>query len=106
MSTEKAIIRFINNSIYFRRMMDEYLEIRKYLYDEGYTEEQAASMSNPPIKLLLLRDKFGNHFHDLKGQVNLFFPNEKNWAVYIKNVSNKIDELYPLKKNGSEEGNN
>jgi hypothetical protein len=105
MSTEKAIVRFINKSIYFRRMMDEYLKIRKYLYDEGYTEEQAAKMSNPPIKLLLHREKFGGYLHDLKSQVNLFFPNEKNWAVYIKNVSDKIDELYPLKKNGSEEGN-
>jgi hypothetical protein len=105
MSIENALIRFINNSIYFRRMMDEYMEIRKYLHDEGYTEEQAASMSNPPIELLLLRDKFGNHFHDLKSQINLFFPNEKNWGVYIKKSANKIDELYPLKKNGSEEGN-
>ncbi len=106
MSTEKALIRFINNSIHFRRMMEVYLEIRKYLHDEGYTEEQTTRMLNPTIELLLLRDKFNNHFHDLKSQINLFFPNEKNWGVYIKKSADKIDELYPLKKNGSEEGNN
>ena len=86
--------------------METYLEIRKYLYDEGYTEEQASRMMNPTNELLLLRDKFNNHFHDLKSQINLFFPKEEHWGVYIKKSADKIDELYPLKKNGSEEGNN
>lgn len=85
--------------------METYLEIRKYLYDGGYTEEQSSRMPNPPIELLILKRDFLSHLTDLKTQVNLFFPKEKNWAVYIKKSADKIDELYPLKKNGSEEGN-
>lgn len=86
--------------------METYLEIRKYLYDEGYTEGESSRMMDPPIELLLLRDKFSTHFIDLRSQVNLFFPKEKNWGVYIKKSADKIDELYPLKKDGSKEGNN
>lgn len=105
MAIQNALERFIYKSTHFRRAMDEYTNIRKILFDEGFTQLDASSMTKGPRELFLARDRFIDHYQNLSTQIKLFFPKETNFGIYIKRVADKIDELYPL-KNDSEERDN
>ena len=99
----KPFEKFLEHSSSLRDLLDLYLELRIYLQEEGFSQEQLERVTHPTIKMMSLREKFINKKNTLFKQIKDygFEIHQGELTEYIQPLLNKIDELTPLK-----DGNN
>ena len=99
----KPFEKFLESSITMRELLDNYLELRTHLQEEGFSQEQLERVTHPTIKMMSLREKFINKKNTLFKQIKDygFEIHQGELTAYIKPLLNKIDEITPLK-----DGNN
>ena len=99
----KPFEKFLESSLTLRELLDNYLELRQHLQEQGYSQEELERVMQPTYKMMELREKF-------IGKKNALFKQIKDYGFeihqgelteYIQPLLNKIDELTPLK-----DGNN
>lgn len=86
-----------------RELLNNYLELRTHLQEEGFSQEQLERVTHPTIKMMQLREKFIHTKNTLFKQIRDygFEIHQGELTEYIQPLLNKIDELTPLK-----DGNN
>jgi hypothetical protein len=104
----KPFEKFLEYSSLLRELLDNYLELRTHLQDEGFSQKQLERIVRPTIKMMTLREKFINKKNALFKQIKDygFEIHEGELSKYIQPLLNKIDELTPLKENGDNERGN
>ena len=104
----KPYEKFLENSLTLRELLDNYLELRTHLQEEGFSQEQLERVMQPTIKMMTLREKFINKKNALFKQIKDygFEIHHGELTEYIQPLLNKIDEITPLKENGNNERDN
>ena len=104
----KPFEKFLEHSSSLRDLLDLYLELRIYLQEEGFSQEQLERVTHPTIKMMSLREKFINNKNTLFKQIKDygFEIHQGELTEYIQPLLNKIDEITPLKENGDNERDN
>jgi SMC interacting uncharacterized protein involved in chromosome segregation len=104
----KPYEKFLENSLTLRELLDNYLELRTHLQEEGFSQEQLERVMQPTIKMMTLREKFINKKNALFKQIKDygFEIHHGELTKYIQPLLNKIDEITPLKENGNNERDN
>jgi len=99
----KPFEKFLESSLTLRELLDNYLELRTHLQEEGFSQEQLERVMNPTFKMMTLREKLINKKNALFKQIKDygFEIHQGELTEYIQPLLNKIDELTPLK-----DGNN
>ncbi len=103
----KPYEKFLSHSSILRELLDNYLELRQHLQEEGFTQEQLSRFMQPTIKMMSLREKFTNKKNALFRQIKDygFEIGRDEFNEYILPLLSKIDELTPL-RNGDNERRN
>ena len=103
----KPFEKFLIHSSLFRELLDNYLEMRTHLQEEGFTQEQLERVTRPTIKMMTLRERFTNKKNALFRQIKDygFEIQMDDLNEYIMPLLNKIDELTPLSHGNNERGN-
>ena len=99
----KPYEKFLNSSVGLQRLIDVYLELRKFFQDEGWSEKD---LEKPPYyseTMMRLYHAFGNERNTLFQQVkDLGFDVESHeYVKFLEPILQKINELTPLKKDGN-----
>jgi len=99
----KPFEKFLESSLTMRELLDNYLELRQHLQDQGYSQEELEKVTRPTYKMMDLREKFITKKNALFKQIKDygFEIHQGELTDYIQPLLNKIDELTPLK-----DGNN
>ena len=99
--------KFLSDSVGIRRLSEVYLELRQYLQELGWSEEDVEYPPYYPSKLMRLYDNFGyeqrlllQQIKDLGLEVDL-----NDFNKYIEQSIEKINELTPLSDGDYERGN-
>ena len=90
-----------------RELLDNYLELRLHLQEEGFSQEQLSRFMQPTIKMMTLREKFTNKKNALFRQIKDygFDVTSDELNGYILPLLSKIDDITPL-NNGNNERRN
>jgi hypothetical protein len=104
----KPFEKFLIHSSLLRELLDNYLEMRTHLQEEGFTQEQLERVTRPTIKMMTLREKFISKKNALFKQIKDygFEIHQGELTEYIQPLLNKIDEITPLKEYGDNERDN
>ena len=99
----KPFEKFLESSSTLRELLNNYLELRTHLQEEGFSQEQLERVMHPTIRMMTLREKFINKKNTLFKQIKDygFEIHQGELTAYIQPLLNKIDEITPLK-----DGNN
>ena len=103
----KPFEKFLESSLTMRELLDNYLELRTHLQEEGFSQEQLERVTHPTIKMMSLREKFINKKNTLFKQIKDygFEIQQDELNDYIMPLLNKIDELTPLRDGNNERRN-
>lgn len=90
-----------------RELLDNYLELRTHLQEEGYSQEDLERVMQPTYKMMDLRAKFINKKNTLFNQIRDygFDTTLKELDNHIQKLLTKIDEITPL-RNGNNKRRN
>lgn len=104
----KPFEKFLIHSSLLRELLDNYLEMRTHLQEEGFTQEQLERVTRPTNKMMELRERFISKKNALFKQIKDygFEIHQGELTEYIQPLLNKIDELTPLKENGNNKRRN
>ena len=104
----KPFEKFLEHSSLVRELLDNYLELRQHLQDQGYSQEELEKVTRPTYKMMDLREKFITKKNALFKQIKDygFEIHQGELTEYIQPLLNKIDEITPLKENGNNERHN
>jgi N-dimethylarginine dimethylaminohydrolase len=104
----KPFEKFLIHSSLFRELLDNYLEMRTHLQEEGFTQEQLERVTRPTNKMMELRERFISKKNALFKQIKDygFEIHQGELTEYIQPLLNKIDEITPLKEYGDNERDN
>jgi hypothetical protein len=104
----KPFEKFLIHSSLLRELLDNYLEMRTHLQEEGFTQEQLERVTRPTNKMMELRERFISKKNALFKQIKDygFEIHQGELTEYIQPLLNKIDEITPLKENGDNERDN
>ena len=104
----KPFEKFLSHSSLVRELLDNYLELRTHLQEEGFSQEELERVVRPTTKMMTLRGKFINIKNTLFKQIKDygFEIHQGELTEYIQPLLNKIDEITPLKENGDNERDN
>jgi hypothetical protein len=103
----KPFEKFLESSVTMRELLDNYLELRLHLQEEGFSQEQLSRFMQPTIKMMTLREKFTNKKNALFRQIKDygFDVTSDELNGYILPLLSKIDDITPL-NNGNNERRN
>jgi hypothetical protein len=98
----KPFEKFLSHSSLVRELLDNYLELRQHLQEEGFSQEELEKVTRPTYKMMNLREKFITKKNALFKQIKDygFEIHQGELTDYIQPLLNKIDEITPL-KNGN-----
>ena len=98
----KPFEKFLENNSSLRELLDIYLELRRHLQEEGFSEEELERVTSPTLKMMLLHERFNDKKNTLFKQIKDygFEIHQGELTAYIQPLLNKIDEITPL-KNGN-----
>jgi hypothetical protein len=104
----KPFEKFLIHSSLLRELLDNYLEMRTHLQEEGFTQEQLERVTRPTNKMMELRERFISKKNALFKQIKDygFEIHQGELTEYIQPLLNKIDEITPLKEYGDNERDN
>ena len=104
----KPFEKFLEHSSLVRELLDNYLELRTHLQEEGFSQEELERVVRPTTKMMTLRGKFINIKNTLFKQIKDygFEIHQGELTEYIQPLLNKIDEITPLKEYGDNERDN
>ena len=104
----KPFEKFLSHSSLVRELLDNYLELRTHLQEEGFSQEELERVVRPTNKMMELRERFISKKNDLFKQIKDygFEIHQGELTEYIQPLLNKIDEITPLKENGDNERDN
>jgi hypothetical protein len=104
----KPFEKFLSHSSLVRELLDNYLELRTHLQEEGFSQEELERVVRPTNKMMELRERFINNKNTLFKQIKDygFEIHQGELTEYIQPLLNKIDEITPLKENGDNERDN
>ena len=104
----KPFEKFLSHSSLVRELLDNYLELRTHLQEEGFSQEELERVVRPTNKMMELREKFISKKNTLFKQIKDygFEIHQGELTEYIQPLLNKIDEITPLKENGDNERDN
>lgn len=99
----KPYEKFLENNFTVRELLNNYLELRTHLQQEGFSQKELERVIRPTHKMMELRAKFIEEKNTLFNQIRDygFEITLDELHDYIQPLLNKIDELTPL-----EDGNN
>jgi hypothetical protein len=103
----KPYEKFLNSSVGLQRLIDIYLELRKFFQDEGWREKD---LEKPPYyseTMMRLYHAFGNERNILFQQVKDlgFNMSTEEYIEFLEPVLQKINDITPLKDGDNERGN-
>ena len=103
----KPFEKFLESSSTLRDLLNNYLELRTHLQEEGFSQEQLSRFIQPTIKMMTLREKFTNKKNALFRQIKDygFDVTSDELNGYILPLLSKIDDITPL-NNGNNERRN
>jgi hypothetical protein len=99
---DERIIKFLGLSSTYWELLETYIEIRKTLKKEGYTDDSATHVIGSSVDLLRLHHKIQVLMDNLYIDVKDFFDNDdlgsrtKFLNTYVASKLKEIDELIPL----------
>jgi hypothetical protein len=95
----KPFEKFLSHSSLVRELLDNYLELRTHLQEEGFSQEELERVVRPTNKMMELRERFISKKNALFKQIKDygFEIHQGELTEYIQPLLNKIDELTPLK---------
>jgi hypothetical protein len=101
----KQFEKFLNESLGLKELIEIYLELRQHFQELGFSERD---LVNPPTytqKMMSLHGRFQDTQRALFNQVNNYGFNisSDEFLEYMKPILAKINDLTPLKENGSKE---
>jgi len=104
----KPFEKFLSHSSLVRELLDNYLELRTHLQEEGFSQEELERVVRPTNKMIELRERFVSKKNSLFKQIKAygFEINQGELSRYIQPLLNKIDEITPLKEYGDNERDN
>jgi hypothetical protein len=104
----KPFEKFLESSVTMRELLDNYLELRTHLQEEGYSQEALERVFRPTLKMMRLREEFISKKNALFKQIKDygFEIHQGELTEYIQPLLNKIDEITPLKEYGDNERDN
>ena len=104
----KPFEKFLEHSSLVRELLDNYLELRTHLQEEGFSQEELERVVRPTNKMMELRERFISKKNALFKQIKDygFEIHQGELTEYIQPLLNKIDEITPLKENGNNERDN
>ena len=104
----KPFEKFLSHSSLVRELLDNYLELRTHLQEEGFSQEELERVVRPTNKMMELRERFISKKNALFKQIKDygFEIHQGELTEYIQPLLNKIDEITPLKENGDNERDN
>jgi len=104
----KPFEKFLSHSSLVRELLDNYLELRTHLQEEGFSQEELERVVRPTNKMMELRERFINNKNTLFKQIKDygFEIHQGELTEYIQPLLNKIDEITPLKENGDNKRDN
>jgi len=104
----KPFEKFLSHSSLVRELLDNYLELRTHLQEEGFSQEELERVVRPTSKMMELRERFISKKNTLFKQIKDygFEIHQGELTEYIQPLLNKIDEITPLKENGNNERDN
>lgn len=104
----KPFEKFLEHSSLVRELLDNYLELRTHLQEEGFSQEELERVVRPTNKMMELREKFISKKNTLFKQIKDygFEIHQGELTEYIQPLLNKIDEITPLKENGDNKRDN
>jgi hypothetical protein len=99
--------KFLEGNSYLRELLDTYLELRLHFQEEGFSQEELKSITQPTYKMIRLGEKFIEKKKALFRQIQDygFEIQQSDLLEYITPLLKKIDEITPLKENGNNERN-
>jgi hypothetical protein len=103
----KPFEKFLQHNSTLRELLDVYLELRKHLQEEGYSQEELENVTSPTFLMIRLYEKFNTIKNALFQQI-IDYGFEISWnefIEYLQHLVNKIDELIPL-SNGNNKRRN
>jgi hypothetical protein len=104
----KPFEKFLSHSSLLRELLDNYLELRTHLQEEGFSQEELERVVRPTNKMMELRERFISKKNTLFKQIKDygFEIHQGELTEYIQPLLNKIDEITPLKEYGDNERDN
>jgi len=104
----KPFEKFLSHSSLVRELLDNYLELRTHLQEEGFSQEELERVLRPTNKMMELRERFISKKNALFKQIKDygFEIHQGELTEYIQPLLNKIDEITPLKEYGDNERDN
>jgi hypothetical protein len=104
----KPFEKFLIHSSLLRELLDNYLELRTHLQEEGFSQEELERVVRPTNKMMELRERFISKKNALFKQIKDygFEIHQGELTEYIQPLLNKIDEITPLKEYGDNERDN
>ena len=104
----KPFEKFLSHSSLVRELLDNYLELRTHLQEEGFSQEELERVVRPTNKMIELRERFVSKKNSLFKQIKDygFEIHQGELTEYIQPLLNKIDEITPLKEYGDNERDN
>jgi hypothetical protein len=104
----KPFEKFLSHSSLLRELLDNYLELRTHLQEEGFSQEELERVVRPTNKMMELRERFISKKNALFKQIKDygFEIHQGELTEYIQPLLNKIDEITPLKEYGDNERDN
>ena len=104
----KPFEKFLSHSSLVRELLDNYLELRTHLQEEGFSQEELERVVRPTNKMMELRERFISKKNALFKQIKDygFEIHQGELTEYIQPLLNKIDEITPLKEYGDNERDN
>ena len=104
----KPFEKFLSHSSLVRELLDNYLELRTHLQEEGFSQEELERVVRPTNTMMELRERFISKKNTLFKQIKDygFEIHQGELTEYIQPLLNKIDEITPLKEYGDNERDN
>ena len=104
----KPFKKFLSHSSLLRELLDNYLELRTHLQEEGFSQEELERVVRPTNKMMELRERFISKKNALFKQIKDygFEIHQGELTEYIQPLLNKIDEITPLKEYGDNKRDN
>ena len=104
----KPFEKFLEHSSLVRELLDNYLELRTHLQEEGFSQEELERVVRHTNKMMELSERFISKKNALFKQIKDygFEIHQGELTEYIQPLLNKIDEITPLKEYGDNERDN
>jgi hypothetical protein len=95
--------KFLNSSVGLQRLIDSYLELRKFFIEEGWSEQDLEKPPHYSDALMRIYMAFEHERKSLLQQVKDigFNVSSEEYIEFLEPILQKINELTPLKKDGN-----